>query len=480
MPAARAGHAVRPRAAYGPPPTVVAYAPVLPALATVLLLCVPTAGPDPGAAATSRITPADAASAVLVLCCAVTVLRGGRRVLSPAAAVVLAAPAVAFGLAAAVAADPYAGLTGFCRYAQVFVLLPASLVLLLRSRRDFRLVAGAMVVLALVQGAIGVHQYATGTGASYAGRPVRAVGTFGALDVMGMSTVVAYGTVVALAFALAPPAGAPRWFRGAALGCAAALAVPLAVSFSRGAWIATGLAALVMLLLTGVRRALRVLAVVLAAAVVLVGGAGVGTELIGERLSSITRVTAAPDRSVTDRYAMWDAAVSMWRDAPVAGVGLKGFPEHRDGHASLGLSSGSDTAGAGQDFQREPLLSPHNMYLLLLSEQGLAGLTLVAGSWAALLAAGARRLLRTRHATRGHGGEDGDGGVPGGRGCGLAAVGLLVWQGVDFLYADIGGPSTVLTGVLLGLAAWWAFAPAAVAPRGAGPGGYGPLPKGAP
>ena len=35
-------------------------------------------------------------------------------------------------------------------------------------------------------------------GASFAGQDVRAVGTFGAMDVMGMSSVVSYGIVVAL------------------------------------------------------------------------------------------------------------------------------------------------------------------------------------------------------------------------------------------------------------------------------------------
>jgi hypothetical protein len=35
---------------------------------------------------------------------------------------------------------------------------------------------------------------------------------------------------------------------------------------------------------------------------------------------------------------------------------------------------------------------------------------------------------------------------------------VLVWQAVDFLYADIGGPSTVLTAVVLGTVTWWALA----------------------
>ncbi len=120
--------------------------------------------------------------------------------------------------------------------------------------------------------------------------------------------------------------------------------------------------------------------------------------MLEERVSSITQVTDAPDQSVTDRYTMWSAAVGMWRERPLTGVGPKGFPEHRDGHASLALSSGSDTAGAGAAFRKQPLLSPHNMYLLVLSEQGLIGLVALAGSWLALLVVGGRRLLRARRA----------------------------------------------------------------------------------
>jgi O-antigen ligase len=420
------------------------FAPLLPALATVLLLAAPVTTGD--VTASGKVTPADAASAVLVATAAVRLLRDRARPLTPAAAAVLGAPAVGFAAAAVTSLDPGAGLAGFLRYVQVFVAVPAAVVLLLRDRRDFAVVAGAIVLLALVQGAIGTWQYATGSGASYMGRDIRAVGTFGPSDVMGMATVVAYGLVIAVGYALVPPRpGAPHRLRPAAMCCAALLVVPLTVSFSRGTWIATAVACLAMVLLAGRRQALRVLAALTAGAVVIVGGLGVGSQMIGERAASITRVTDAPDPSVTDRYTLWAAALGMWREHPVTGVGLKRFPAERDGHAGLGLSSASDTAGAGQAFAREPLLSPHNMYLLALSEQGLLGCTLLAGGWAAFLALGLRRL-RT---------------APGrwGPAPGLAAVGLLLWQCVDFLYADIGGPSTVLTALLLGLAAWWALHP---------------------
>ncbi|MFJ3635610.1 O-antigen ligase family protein [Streptomyces sp. NPDC090112] len=421
------------------PGTLRRHWPLLPLAATVLLLLAPLPAGD--ATASGKVGPADAASLLLVLVCAAQALRGRVRTLTPLGVLVLGTPAVGLAVATVTAGDPYAALPGFVRYLQVFVLVPAAVVLLVRDAREFRLAAGCFVVLALVQGTLGVVQYATHTGASYQGEDVRAVGTFGPGDVMGMATVVAYGLIVATAAALAP--GLSRRTRRIAGACALVLVLPLVLSFSRGAWIATFAAALLVMALAGIRRALAVLTALAAAGVVLVGGLGVGSEMVAERLTSITQVSSAPDQSVTDRYTMWAAAESMWRERPAVGVGLKGFPAHRDGHASLGLSSGSDTAGAGQGYIRQPLLSPHNMYLLVLSEQGLIGLTALVGGWAALLVAGLRRL--------------GAGAGRAARDCGLIATGLLVWQLTDFLYADIGGPSTVLTGVIVGLAAWWAL-----------------------
>ncbi|CAL9425702.1 hypothetical protein SUDANB58_01942 [Streptomyces sp. enrichment culture] len=422
------------------PPGARALPPALAVAAVIALLALPLA---PGG--TDGVHPADAASALAVLYGAVRVVRGRRRPLTRTAAVVLALPVAGFALAALHAPSPGAGLTGFGRYLQVFVLLPAAVVLLVRERRDVRLLAWSLVGLALWQGAVGVHQYATGTGASYRGEQIRAVGTFGPQDVMGMATVVSLGLVAALGLALGRT---PVRQRVAAAGCAVALVLPLAVSFSRGAWIATAVACAAQLLLSGARRALAVGAGAAAAGVVLVGGFGLGTAMLQERLDSITRVADAPDQSVTDRYALWAAAGDMWRDRPLGGVGLKGFPEHRDAHASLALSSGSDTDGAGAGFRRQPLLSPHNMYLLVLAEQGLLGLLALAGSWLALLVCGVRGVWRARGLRRRG---------PAALDCGLVACGLLVWQLTNFAYADIGGPSTVLTAVSLGLAARWAF-----------------------
>ncbi|MDQ0952392.1 O-antigen ligase [Streptomyces phaeochromogenes] len=427
-----------------PPPTTAVsvprrFLPLLPVVALVAMMALPVSGGGDGGGG----TVADAVSGLVVLFCAIRLVRDRRRPLSRTAAVVLALPVVGIALAAAGAASPGAGITGLVRYLQIFVLVPAAVVLLIRDRRDARLVAWSLIGLALWQGAIGVHQYATGTGASYMGEEIRAVGTFGAADVMGMATVVSFGVVCSLGLALGAGPGRQRTV---AAVCALVLLLPLALSFSRGAWIATAVTCGAQLALAGMRRAVKVFAVVAAASVILVGGLGVGTAMLQERISSITQVADAPDQSVTDRYTMWAAAVDMWRDQPLTGVGLKGFPDHRDGHASLALSSGSDTEGAGAGFKRQPLLSPHNMYLLILSEQGLLGLLALAGSWLALLVCGLRRLFRARRQ------------APRGLDCALVACGLLTWQLVDFAYADIGGPSTALTAVLFGLGAWWALA----------------------
>ncbi|MGM9381224.1 O-antigen ligase family protein [Streptomyces antibioticus] len=417
-----------------PVPSARGLSPVLPVAAVVAALALPVAPGGEGGAG-----PADALSALVVLFCAVRLLRERRRPLSRTAAVVLGLPVAGLALAALGASSPGAGLSGLGRYLQVFVLVPAAVLLLIRGRSDLRLLAWTFVGLAGWQGAVGVHQFVTGTGASYQGETIRAVGTFGPQDVMGMATVVSFGLVCAVGLALGRTSARRRAVAAAA---ALALLVPLALSFSRGAWIATAVACSLQLVLAGPLRALKVGAAAVAAGVVLVGGFGVGSAMLQERVGSITQVTDAPDQSVTDRYTMWAAAVGMWREQPLTGVGLKGFPEHRDAHAALALSSGSDTDGAGSGFVRQPLLSPHNMYLLILGEQGLIGLLALAGGWLALLVC-ALRGWWTVH-------REGPG-----LDCALIACGLLTWQLTDFAYADIGGPSTVLTAVLLGVGAWW-------------------------
>ncbi|MER7705619.1 O-antigen ligase family protein [Kitasatospora sp. NPDC097605] len=421
--------------------------PSLLAAATVLLVCVPTGEKDVAAAV--HVTAADLASLALVALTAVNLLRGRTPAIGRADAVRFGVIVLAAAVATVGSIDPATSLTGFVRLTQVFVLVPAAVLCALRDRTDQRLVLGSFVLAALIQGVVGAHQFLTGTGASYTGRPIRAVGTFGALDIMAMSTVVSYGLLAALALgvSLREPTGQERpeaseddtergpdgnaRVRRALFAAAAFLAFPLAVSFSRGSWIATAAAATVLLLRADARLAVRCAVLGTAAAVVLVGGFGLGGSGVTARLSSIGSVSEAPDQSVSDRYDLWATAGRIWQDHPVSGAGPKAFQQLRDSHAPLRLSSGSDAADATIGFQREPLLSPHNMYFLVLSEQGLLGIAAYGLLFLGLLLG----CLRTA------------------RGPGLAALALLTWVLVDFLYADIGGATTVLTSIILGLAA---------------------------
>lgn len=404
--------------------------PSLLAAATVLLVCVPSGEKDVTAAV--HVTAADLASLALVGLTAVELLRGRTPALSRTACALFGGVVLAAAAATVGSIDPATSLTGFVRLVQVFALVPAAVVCSLRDRTDQRLILGSFVAAALIEGAVGADQYLTRTGASYTGQPIRAVGTFGALDIMAMSTVVSFGLLAALALALAErgPDGSRR-LRLAMYAAAAFLAFPLAVSFSRGSWIACGVAVTVLLLRADARLAVRSVVLAAAAAVVLLGGFGLGSSGVTDRLSSIGSVEAAPDQSVSDRYDLWATAQRIWQDHPVTGAGPKAFQQLRDSHAPLRLSSGSDAADATIGFQREPLLSPHNMYFLVLSEQGLVGAVAYLALFLTLLIGCLRRA----------------------KGPALAALALLTWVLVDFLYGDIGGTTTVLTSVVLGLAA---------------------------
>jgi hypothetical protein len=177
----------------------------------------------------------------------------GRRTLSwrawPPFGLLLAALAVT----TVTSQDALTSATGFVRYAELFVLIPVAVAAAVRDRLDVLLVAGTVIAVASLEGAVGAWQYLTATGASFGGQGIRAVGTFGAADVMGMAIVVALGMVVALALALTRRGRA----RVMLLAVAAALVVPLAFSLSRGTWIAVAVAVVAVAVVCRLARAGR-------------------------------------------------------------------------------------------------------------------------------------------------------------------------------------------------------------------------------
>ncbi|RFU38805.1 O-antigen ligase family protein [Actinomadura logoneensis] len=410
---------------------------------TVLSVAVPTGGGRVGTGA--HASPGDAVSLVLVVIAGALWTRariqGRDPVFVPrAVALVLAGLVVAAGITTVASADSAAGLVGWVRQTQVLVLVPLAVMVSLRDRRDVAIVVGALVALGTGEAAFGVWQTFTGNGALYAGRLVRAVGTFGALDVMAMATLCGIVLIAVVALALTAPDGRRR---AAWLAVAAVVAAGLVCSLSRGSWIAALVGVLVVLLRFDARLTLRLGLSALAASVVVVGGFGVGAGTVGTRTESILAAVNDPDRSVGDRYNLWETAARMWEDHPGTGVGPKNFPAYRDAYAPLGLSGGSDTADAATGYVREPLLSPHDQYLMFLSEQGLLG----AGAFVLALGALHAGLWRGRRDT-----ADGHW---------LMCVGVTSAMTVNFLYSDMGGPTTVLMGIMLGVAArhTWPAAP---------------------
>ena len=115
----------------------------------------------------------------------------------------------------------------------------------------------SVLALGVVEGVYGVYQYFTGTGAGFGTKAVRAVGTFGAYDIIALSKVVGYSLIVAVAWAMSGDARRRR----AGVLWAAFLVMPLAMSLSRGSWLGAIVAIAIMLLAWDLRRGLAILLV---------------------------------------------------------------------------------------------------------------------------------------------------------------------------------------------------------------------------
>lgn len=386
-------------------------------------------GPETGTGV--HLTPADLAAAVLVAVVALrALLVDDRRSLTRATVL---AP-IAMGIAVLVAGAFSTGdgaIPGMVRYLQLFCVVPLAASLAVRDARDRRIVIGAFLALAAVEGALGVFQYLTHTGAGFAGRSVRAVGTFGAYDVMALSKVVAFGIVAAVAVACRG-----RRRRAAAVG-ALLLLLPLALALSRGTWLAVAGAVAVVLLVHDVRRLVQVAAVAVAAGALVLTVSGPDST-VRQRFDSLVGTANDPDSSVRNRYELWDAAVAMWEEHPVTGVGPKRFADLRSQYASIALDPRSDVADAS-GFRRVELLSPHNLYLLVLSELGVLGL----GAFLALLATA---LAAAIGAARDRIGSSDQGEFA------LFTLGAVTVIAISGMSGDLGGPTTVLEAVLIGCA----------------------------
>jgi O-antigen ligase len=356
--------------------------------------------------------------------------------------VVRSVPAVAFlvlasltVLSAVLAPDFPESLVGAVRFAQVFLVVPLAVLVALRTRRDAVVVLGSIVLLAVVQGVIGVVQALTGTGALINGEPVRAVGTFGAYNIAMLAGLCALALVICLGVAVVRRG--PE--RVVALVVAAFLVFPLTLSLSRAEWVGAAVGAAVVLSRGRLVRFLAVLGTGALVAVLVVPPLAASDTDLGRRLGSLLSTGTTPDQSFIDRLKLWSAAAEMAVDNPWTGVGPRAFVDHRDAYAGLGLAPSSDI-GTTTDFQQVALESPHNFALLVASEQGLLAAAAYLTVFGALLARGLVRSARHRSDTS--------------TAVALAATGALALQLTAMINGDLGGPGSITAAVVMGLAGW--------------------------
>jgi O-antigen ligase len=226
------------------------------------------------------------------------------------------------------------------------------------------------------------------------------------------------------------------------LGYAALLLLAgIAVSLSRGAWVAAALTLLFMLGVLARQRGVRILAVLLVVAV------GVGAAFFLQQ-SSLARDRFSYERSATRPHEMrtrlwiWQSAGNMWREHPWIGVGPGHF-DHRFPAYRVRLA------------QNRPG-RVHNDYLNVLVDYGVVGAVLGL-SFLGLLAVGG---VRTWKYVR-RGGSDLQATRSDRAGLVLGAGGGLVFFGIhSFAEFNLYVPATGLLAATLagGLASHWRYA----------------------
>ena len=246
----------------------------------------------------------------------------------------------------------------------------AGTVLAVRDRRSVIWVLGAMAAAGFLVGAHAVLDYASGvSGAGFFSTSdqliSRATAGFGQPNQLGGFLVV----IVPLA-----AAGALMVRRGRVAFGTAALVASFGVyaSFSRGALI--GLAVVPFVFLRGwkvwVLGPLLVLVVVVSA-----------PSAVRERFGTL----GSSGAEIGTRTDIWRAAVSIWEQHPLLGVGVGGFPVAYAESPIPGKLYLPNTV-----FQPPP--HAHNLFLNLLAEQGIVGFLV----FAALIVVALRTAIRLR------------------------------------------------------------------------------------
>ena len=290
---------------------------------------------------------------------------------------VLTVPFVAFGAVALLSLHNAISLSGSLKELLKWAEL-AGIYLMVVSvcgRDRIKPIVGLILLAGALQALVGVAQSALGLGPEgflfpLGGRQVmRAYGTFGQPNPFGGYMALAF----CLAYGMLTGEGVGPGMRSLALGGAVFAGLGLLLSLSRGAWLGTVFAFMVMVALWNWRRValLLLLALVAAAGMALAGGQALTIFSFALERSTgflsyftfgdVRGVVPTPETwALIERLAHWQAAWEMFADHPWLGVGIGNYAA---AYPSYALPLWED-----------PLGHAHNYYLNILAETGSVGL----------------------------------------------------------------------------------------------------------
>jgi putative inorganic carbon (hco3(-)) transporter len=183
-----------------------------------------------------------------------------------------------------------------------------------------------------------------------------------------------------------------RKLRALALGCGGLVVAATVLTYSRGGALALGVVFVLFLASREVnlRRATAGLLVVLAAGYLLPQDFTQRLATVSEILPGQEEEVLPRDSSFRERLLLAGVAWEMFRDRPVLGVGAGNYTIHFDDYLDRVGSAARDYGGADESRY------PHNLYLELGAEGGVAGLASFLAAMVGVLAllGAARRRFR--------------------------------------------------------------------------------------
>jgi len=180
--------------------------------------------------------------------------------------------------------------------------------------------------------------------------------------------------IAPLAMAKASDRNMPLMYRLGFIVCATFMVLCAFATQSRGAFL--GLALGMFIFLFFVRYRVRAFAALLLITVLVYPW--VGSTYV-DRIGSAFAPAEERDASAESRFALWQVALRIWQDYPIAGVGLDNFTLMRKAYAGkvYDIITREDIYNLIFDEERYQERHPHGVYTGMMAETGLVGIGLL-------------------------------------------------------------------------------------------------------